>query len=117
MISFRIMWLITSTSILKNSVIKSVFKKNSKTDKKTYIPVSILPIISKIYERLIYKQVCEFFEPILSKCHCAFHNAHHNTVYLLRLKNKRNVLITKENAQLYSPIYLKLLTAYLTTCY
>ena len=34
--------------ILKNAVVKPVFKKKSRIDKENYRPVSILPVISKI---------------------------------------------------------------------
>ena len=53
-----------------------MFKKNSRTDKENYRPVSILPIISKIYERLIHKQLSAFFEPLLSKYQCGFRKGH-----------------------------------------
>ena len=40
---------------LKLADVKPVFKKSSCTDKENYRPVSILPNISKIYERCLYK--------------------------------------------------------------
>ena len=51
--TFRIILLITSTYILKNPKVKPVFKKSCRIDKETCRPVSVLPIVSKIYERLI----------------------------------------------------------------
>ena len=51
--TFRIILLITSTYILKNPKVKPVFKKSCRIDEETCRPVSILPIVSKIYERLI----------------------------------------------------------------
>ena len=35
-------------------------------------PISILPAISKIFERVIYKQLYTFVENILSKYQCGF---------------------------------------------
>ena len=52
---------------LKTANITPVFKKGSRTDKKDYRPVSILPNLSKIYERLIYKQLSKFSNNIMSK--------------------------------------------------
>ena len=52
---------------MKNAIITPVHKKGPKTSKDNLRPVSILPNISKIYERVMFKQMPEFFEPILSK--------------------------------------------------
>ena len=41
--------------ILKSAEVKPIFKKKSRIDKENYRPVSILPIISKIFEKLIFK--------------------------------------------------------------
>ena len=41
---------------LKNADVIPVFKKGSRNDIENYRPVSILPNISKIFERCIYKQ-------------------------------------------------------------
>ena len=40
---------------LKSAEVKPVFKKKSRIDEENYRPVSILPVISKIFERLIFK--------------------------------------------------------------
>ena len=57
---------------MKNSIITPVHKKGPKTSKDNLRLVSILPNISKIYERVMFKQMSEFFEPILSKYQCGF---------------------------------------------
>ena len=49
-----------------------LFLKHSRTDKKNYRPVSILPNLSKIYERLIHNQLSKFFECNLSELQCGF---------------------------------------------
>ena len=41
--------------ILKSAEVKPVFKKKSRIDKENYRSVSILPVICKIFERLIFK--------------------------------------------------------------
>ena len=58
--------------ILKNGDITAVFKKGFKGSKENYRPVSILPIISKIFEKMISKQITYFMEPLLSKYQCGF---------------------------------------------
>ena len=57
---------------LKTANITHVFKKDSRTGKTNYRPVSVLPNLSKIYERLIYNQISNYFENILSKFQCGF---------------------------------------------
>ena len=47
-------------------------KKGSRTSKNNYRPVSILPLFSKIFERLLRRQLLEFFDNILSKFQCGF---------------------------------------------
>ena len=49
-----------------------VHKKGGKTSKDNYGPVSILSNISKIYERLLFKQISEYLIKILSKFKCGF---------------------------------------------
>ena len=49
-----------------------VFKKGCKTDKSNYRPVSILPVNSKVYERLISYQLNDYFESKLFKFQCDF---------------------------------------------
>ena len=44
------------TEILKSAEVKPVSKKKSRIDKENYRPISILPVTSKIFERLIFKQ-------------------------------------------------------------
>ena len=62
------------------STITPVFKKNDRTDKLNYRSVSILPNLSKVFERCIYKQLSAYFDGILSKQQCGFRkgfNAQH----------------------------------------
>ena len=57
---------------LKEAHIVPVHKKNSKLSKENYRPFSILPNISKVYERCLYDQMPEFFDNIFSKYQCGF---------------------------------------------
>ena len=49
-------------SLLKRADITPAHKKDSKSEKNNYRPVSILSNISKVYERSMFKQMSEFFE-------------------------------------------------------
>ena len=46
---------------LKLANVTPVFQKSARTSKNNYRPVSILPILSKLFELLISKQLSEFF--------------------------------------------------------
>ena len=45
----------------KKANVVPVFKKGDKQLLKNYRPISLLPIIGKIFERLLYNQMFEFF--------------------------------------------------------
>ena len=47
-------------------------KKGNRMDKSNYRPVSLLPVVSKIYERLLYYQLNKYFDNKLSKFQCGF---------------------------------------------
>ena len=66
----------TFLSILKDANITPVFKKGYKGSKDNYRPVSILPVISKIFEKLLCKQITVFIDPLLSKFQCGFRNGY-----------------------------------------
>ena len=57
---------------LKLANITPVYKKGSKNSKENYRPVSILPNISEIYERCLFKPISNYFENIFSKFQCVF---------------------------------------------
>ena len=44
----------------KTAKLKSLFKKGSKTNPSNYRPISLLPLISKIIEKLIHEQTSSF---------------------------------------------------------
>ena len=52
---------------LKLAEVSSIFKKNNDLDKKNYRPVSILSHLSKVFERIMYKQIDAFMRDRLSK--------------------------------------------------
>ena len=49
-----------------------VHKKGSRYDKGNYRPVSILPNLSKAFERCLHKEISDIFDTILSKYQCGF---------------------------------------------
>ena len=57
---------------LKQADIKPIYKKESRNEKENYRPVSILPNLSKIFERFMYDQLKDHFDKLLSKYQCGF---------------------------------------------
>ena len=58
---------------MKKADITPVHKKDSKSEKNNYRPVSILSNISKVYERIMFREMSEFFESsFFSKYQCGF---------------------------------------------
>ena len=86
---------------LKTSIISPIFKKNETTDIINYRPISILPQISKILERIIYNRLSDF----ITKNNIINQNQfikNHNTIdaildlynYILIHKNKNKAINT-----------------------
>lgn len=61
-------------SAFKTALVKPIFKGGDKNNISNYRPISILPTLSKILERLIYKRLIDFLErnTILSQCQYGF---------------------------------------------
>ena len=75
-------------SILKNANITPVFKKGFRGSKDNYRPVSILPIISKIFEKLLSKQIIIYMDKFLSKYQCGFRKGYNVQHCLLAMIEK-----------------------------
>ena len=55
------------TSPFKFADITPVHKKGSRFEKNNYRPVSILPVLSKVFEKCLYKQISSYVNDIFSK--------------------------------------------------
>ena len=72
-------------SVLKLADVKPVHKKKSRLEKTNYRPVSLLPNISKVFERCMHRQISEYFETVLSKFQCGFRKGYSTQDCLLAL--------------------------------
>ena len=70
---------------LKLADITPALKKDDKTNKKNYRPISLLPPLSKTFERLICDQINEFMRDKLSPLLCGFRKGYSTQYALLRL--------------------------------
>ena len=73
-------------NLLKLAEIKPTYKKDERTCKENYRPVSLLPAISKVYEKVLYGQLSIYFDKILSHLQCGFrkgYSAQHSLLVLI----------------------------------
>ena len=70
---------------LKLANVTPVHKKDESTDKENYRAVSVLPLLSKIFERLVYDQLNEYLDQYLNSLLCGFRKAHFTQHALFRL--------------------------------
>ena len=69
---------------LKYAEISPVFKKDDALDKKNYRPVSILPCMSKIFEKVINMQICSYFYESVAENVSAFRNRYSTQAMLIK---------------------------------
>ena len=91
-IDFHISNIITC-DILKNkyckhaeiATVRSIFKNDDRTKIKNYRPVSLLNILSKIYERFLYGNLTNYVNTFLSKFICAYRKSYVTNHVSIRL--------------------------------
>ena len=75
-------------SELKMADVIPIFRNDDPFEKAHYRPISLLPSLSKVYEKLIYQQLSTFFENKLSLLLCGFRSRYSTQHALLNLINK-----------------------------
>ena len=83
-------------SNLRNADITPVFLKKGREIVENYRPVSILPVLSKVYERCMYDQVYAIVNKILSKWQCDFCQGYSTQHCLLIMTEKWRQCLDKE---------------------
>ena len=78
---------------LKVGNVTPIHKKGEKTNKENYKPISILPTISKIFERLIYLQINAYMDSKLSIYQCGFRKGFSSQQCLLLMIEKWRISI------------------------
>ena len=69
---------------LKCTNFRPIYKKEDPFYKRSYIPVSILPLLSKVFKRMMYELASNYFEPFFSMKVCMDLEKHtvRNMLYL-----------------------------------
>ena len=70
---------------LKKAQVTPLHKKNDPLSKTNYRPVSVLPVFSKIFEKVFETQLSDCFDTIFNPFLCAFRRGHGCQTTLLRL--------------------------------
>ena len=70
---------------LKHADVSPVFKNGDATVKKNFRPISVLSSLSKVFERLLLKQILPFIGKRLSSILCAFKKGHSTQHALFRV--------------------------------
>ena len=73
---------------LKLADVIPVFKKGSKNAKHNYRPINILKNISKVYEKVMFKQIGDFMENFFAKFQCGFRKGYSAQQCLIALIEK-----------------------------
>ena len=67
----------------KLAEVSPILKKKDDVDKENYRPVSVLPHVSNVFERIMYHQINDYMKDKLSKQLTGFRKNHHSTQHCL----------------------------------
>ena len=70
---------------LKQVNVSLIFRKDNTLDKKNYRPVSVVPLLSKVYKKLFYNQLSDHVENIFSVTLQGFRKLHSTQLALFKL--------------------------------
>ena len=70
---------------LENVNVIPAHKKDDPTDKTNFRPISVLSLLSKVFERVIYNQLGTFLDSFLNKLLCGFRKDHTTQHALFKL--------------------------------
>ncbi|CAB4019988.1 Hypothetical predicted protein [Paramuricea clavata] len=83
----------------KCSKVIPLFKKGERRDLNNYRPISIIPVVAKVFERIIYDQVYAYLmdNNLLSNCQSGFRTLHSTVTALLEATNNWSYNIDRGN--------------------
>ena len=80
---------------MKKTDVTPVFKKDDPTKAKNYRPVSVLSFVSKVFERIMQKQISEYINQFLSPYLCSYRQGFSTQQALVSLIEKLKVILDK----------------------
>ena len=81
---------------LKLADVTPIFKKKDKTFVENYRPVSVLPTVSKIFERIMQKQITDYIGKFLSPLLCVYRKRFSTQYTLLSLIERLRLSLDKQ---------------------
>ena len=81
----------------KLAKVTPIFKNGSKTDLNNYRPISVIPAVAKIFEKIIYDQLHNYLNvnDLLTSCQSGFRSLHSTLTALLETSNNWCVNVDK----------------------
>ena len=99
-------------NLLKNAIVKPVYKKENPNLMDNYRPISLLPIISKVFEKVVFKQTYEYFvnSNLLYDSQYGFRKGHSTELATLEFADR--VLESLETGKIPLAVFLDLSKAF-----
>ena len=96
----------------KMARVTPVFKKGDKSDLNNYRPISVIPAVSKVFEKIVYDQLYQYLNEnqLLSSCQSGFRSLHSTLTALLEATNSWSVNI--DNGFLNGVVFIDLKKAF-----
>ena len=96
----------------KSTKVTPLFKKGSKRELGNYRPISVLPLVSKIFEKIIYRQLYDYLQDnsLLNTCQSGFRSMHSTLTALLETTNNWSINI--DNGLLNGVLFIDLKKAF-----
>ena len=83
-------------SKLKLADVTATFKGVDATSVKNYRPISVLPVVSKLFERIMQNQISSYLEEYLSPCLCGYRKGYSTKYALLGFIEKWKQMLDKQ---------------------
>ena len=96
----------------KTARVTPVFKKGVKSDLNNYRPISVIPVVSRVFEKIVYDQLYQYLNDnkLLSSCQSGFRSLHSTLTALLEATNSWSVNI--DNGFLNGVVFIDLRKAF-----
>ena len=98
----------------KEAKVTTLFKKGLNSDPNNYRPISVIPVVSKVFDKIVYNQLNHYLYDniLLLGCQSGFHSLHSMLMALLEVTDAWSVNI--DNGLLNGVVFIDLTKAFYT---